>query len=602
MKRSIAAILSLSIVLGLAGCKNKGDETRTERSTRTKKTEITETEDTESSEEPTETESETEPSESSETSETTESETSVESDTSETSDSSESSESSKESESSETSDTSAPTPTPASIPKITFSNNLKSLDLKRSNRIRAYSELCPSAGENSMAELKEELEFYQIGSSDFSKLTTVTDAIFDGRARRMDSYYDQALATFHDDVQGLTSDEFWDYRTRMFQTHTRVARADSQIYSFELTDGVSDSYSTQYFNLDSSTGDSIKLDDVVLDRATMAKIVETLPIGEGYEKENLQLAYASIADALSNNKEVDFLLYPNAIQFAYTIRVYDYDQTYFCTIPTVLLGGVVDLKYFGATTKNYSLVFGSNNTCVWDFDGDSTPDVLSINCGDDNSKTIDFMFNNTASSITKENKIYSDNGFYPLYVSVTDNGTFIYVGCSNEDPVDGCLVFCLRADEKIEFIDECEIFDSIPYDPSNCRITPRCDLLGTGHMTVNASILGNNGIPKPIDPFYEKSGVGVTVKEMKLAGYSEEGPLAGDTVTIPKGTSVRMIGIDSANEMALFTTLNENESENVMFYMACWKEHYDYSDEYDFSIHYDGDSAYQLFVGPMYAD
>ena len=61
-----------------------------------------------------------------------------------------------------------------------------------------------------MAELKEELEFYQIGSSDFSKLTTVTDAIFDGRARRMDSYYDQALATFHDDVQGLTSDEFWE--------------------------------------------------------------------------------------------------------------------------------------------------------------------------------------------------------------------------------------------------------------------------------------------------------------------------------------------------------------------------------------------------------
>ena len=74
-------------------------------------------------------------------------------------------------------------------------------------------------------------------------------------------------------------------------------------------------------------------------------------------------------------------------------------------------------------------------------------------------------------------------------------------------------------------------------------------------------------------------------------------------MTVPAGTSVRLIGVDEAKEMAYFTTLNVDESQNQNFKMLVYKDSYGQNPyDFDFDVYFDGEGAYELFTGAPYYD
>ncbi|MBR3056730.1 MAG: hypothetical protein IKG93_02070 [Clostridiales bacterium] len=631
MKRSIAAILTLSVILGLTGCRMT-QETRTKKTTAENETTTAqptkESETTESESETTESESETtapETTETSETKETTkESETSDTSETSETSASqseSETTETSKESETSETSETkgsesssetSETTTAPVETKKFQVSRDLEKPQLHRENSSLAVADLCKNY-DNRLAYVSQYMQIYTFVSPGYDKMRNLLDSIYEGRTTMLEYQYKERVKTFYDDVPKISdSDAYYDKAKFEVYSVFSPARTDNQIFSFTITDRIpSDDENAPYtmdtfLNYDAMSGESIKLSDVITDRKAFASAIRSKYTKQlkgtwedTYIKEE-NTAVEEISASIEKGEDIPFLLYYNAIVFQSYIHYEDRTDKINLVVATPDLEKCVNMDYFGQTTPYFSLPSDSCGEILWDFDEDEKVDKLSLSYTD---KTIDFMLNNTKTSIDITSEMYADDGYELNLVMKTDSGYYAYVTCINEDPVNGNLAFRLNG-EMWEFVGACNDFESFPFDPSNCFIEPRSDMMGTGHISVPVSFVGTNGLPKVIDSFYEKRAIAVTVQEMKLVKYNENGPYSDDfeTIKLAAGTPVQLIGIDAKNEQAILCTLNYDPNENELFYMACYRDVTNKWNDYDYDIHFNGESSYSLFTGAMYAD
>ena len=604
MKRSIAAVLSLSVVLGLTGCTAK--ETRTERTTTESKT-TTEPEDSTSESESTESETSD--------SETTESEASESTTESESSESTtESATETSESETSETtkeSETSKATPTPAPQKKFTVSHDLTKPDMNRETRTDGIAALAKNAN-NQMAYVRKDMTVYTFQTPGFDKMHDLLDSIYDGRANMVDYLYSENTKNFSDNVDKYTSENIWSEGKTSIKSTQFITRADSQVFSFYFVDDFpsddeDDAASYTYLNYDSETGAEIKLSDIITDRKAFAGAIKsnyTKPLtGSDWEikdAERKNAAVESIAADIEKGQDLPFLLYHNAIQFKYIQKFDDWSDVYTFIFSVADLDKCVNMDYFGATTPYYTLPADHMGNVVWDFDEDGTPDKLSFTYTD---KSLDFQINNMTTSIVINSDMYADDGYAIDNVMYTDSGFYINLTCFNEDPINGELIFRLKG-EKVEFVGGGHDFAFFPFDPSDCHFMSRSDIMGTGHITIEGTCIGTDGKPTPTDPFYQKIDLGITTKKMVLGKYNEKGPFADDieTIKIPAGTAVMFLGIDSEHEMALLTTLNANPDDNELFYMACWRDKTNQWNEYDYEIRYNGETSYNLFTGPMYAD
>ena len=618
MKRSIAAILSLAVVMGMCGCTSKNtDETRTERTTKkttatsepddtdTTDTEETETSDSETEETTTETDETTKTTtkaESSETSDPSESETSETSDTSETSETSET----KDTKASDTSDTTATTTAPKDYKKFTVSHDLEHLNVTHEKYYKGLGELVPAAGDK-MAYAKLEQSLYSFYGFGYDTLKNLMESIYDGRASMLSYKYDEKASVFHDTNKNLDNDNFYDKGTYSAYSRMYISRADSQIFSCSFVDNFDDDsgISHTYLNFDSNTAKDITFSDVVTDKkmftTALSDYIRPTDGDDTWQNEQNKRFNAALQELIKEidaGDDVSFALYYNAIEL---IGWNQDDASYPVSIMVSVapLEACVNMDLFGATPKNYSLISDSNENFWWDFDEDGVADKISFTAND---STLEFMFNNTPTSIEITTDLYADDGYEAYCLVSSANGKFLYIQGNMEDPTNEMLIFRLNG-EKFEFVSESEDFTFFPFDPSNCEIANRCDIMGTGYMSITASITTNDGKPLPIDPFYFKDGIGITTKKMTLGKYHVDGPFATDeTITIPKGTPVMLLGINSEYEMAVLITLNDDESKNEMFFMACFRDQTNQYDDYDYEIHYDGESSYQLFTGPMYAD
>ncbi len=614
MKKSVAAILSLAVVLSMTGCTSKSNETRTEwtpdttKATTTKESETTESETSESTteSEETTTATESETTETSETSETSESETTKESETSASE--SESETKATESETRETEPTET-TETPEDLPLFEVRHDLQNLRATREIYQRARGVLCENAY-NNMAYVKEDFEYYDFHEEDrakYDQLMNTIDSIYDGRANMLDYKYDTKSSTFYEDAKKYDSDTIYSEGTSSYWSKVFMSRCDSQIVSFRIVDWFEDGdYSRAYLNYMAEDGRELTLDDVVTNRKLFAGEIKNYILpdpDDEWEKttsERYNQGLKNLISDIENGKDVDFLLYSNAIRFFFDVKDSDnYTYNYNCTVSIANRNDCIDMSYFGATTKYYSLLADENNTIIWDFNEDHETDRVSMVA---NGDKLTFTYNNTISEIEIPSADVSDAGGYDMYcMCFTDGGFYLYVTAYMEDPVDQQLCFHLNG-EKFEYVGETLDFDDFPFDPSNFCADSRCDILGTGYMIIQSSIVGNEGMIKPIDGFYMKEGLGVTKYDMTLSKYSEDGPFSGDTIKIPAGTTVRMIGIDADHEMALLATCNEDASKDEMFYMACWRDKSNQYDDYDFTIKYNSMNDYELFDGVLYAD
>ena len=134
------------------------------------------------------------------------------------------------------------------------------------------------------------------------------------------------------------------------------------------------------------------------------------------------------------------------------------------------------------------------------------------------------------------------------------------------------------------------------FDPSFCYMCTRSDLIGTGSFILTCNIISNGGMPDIVSSFYEKKSYVVTTETMVLGVWNAQGSPTGDTITIPAGTPVRLEGIDVDQELAYFTTLHLDSSENETFNMVITKA------DWGWHITYDGMNEYTLFIGANYYD
>jgi len=607
MKRCIATLLTAAMVLSLAGCnKDDNNETRTSRESHTTTTEDTDTTESDYTE-PTETESSTtETSESEES--TTESETTAsETETSETKDTDATSSESETSASSDTTPSETSSGDPDKLPA--FSHDLKQVKLTPQKSDRAYAE--PYSYEtSSILRLREHLESCLPADQTHDKLIEKMEEIFTDVKLRNDKLYDKAISAFPDMAKNTTDDNYWENCFQSIQSYVHVARSDSKILSFSISEyvGLNDQETNtfSYYNFDPNTGEPILLSDIVTDEQAFIEAILSYrfdPDSSGYSEsqEDYNNALQMLCDNLRNgtDKDVPFLVYQNTILVEVVAPSAGEPTSFSCTLPALKLGNCVDLSYFTSTPEYYSLRDDSDGKFYWDFDEDGSVDEIEVmNVSSNYDLELRITYNGKEMDVA-DSVHYADlpDDVVWCIIAHTDSGYYLYVEVSEENPVDSTLIYKIE-NGKITFVAATGEFDSYPYDPEEAVIMYRSDLLGTGSSSHACTLIGSNGSPRDTSAFFDKSAIAVVTQDMIVGKFDSNGTPTGETVNVPKGTAVQFFGVDMSTCVAYFTTLHLDESENEEFQMMATK----YDHDYDYEITFDGVSSYKLFMGPGYAD
>lgn len=592
MKKSVAMLLSLACVLSMVGCKDKSESSSTRTTRETKETTEESSEDT-SEETSEETSSETTEETTTETTEETTTETTTET-TEETSETSASeSETSETSETTESSETSETTNAPAAPATMTISHDLKVVDWDIDLHYAGYGEL--PKGYYQVARIEESCKGMKVTGEGFDKLSASIDSFFAEVNKKYDEMYAELFNGFDEAVKNNNT-----YYSRYISTDVSVTRADSQICSFILgeVNNTTDFFGINGYghNYDTATGAEIKFSDVVTDKALFASKLESAKLtGSNYEVETTRKYIDAMVAELKKGNDLEFVLYPNAISVMISIASGDsYSSTQQVVLSVADLGDCVNLSYFGSTTKYYTLIADCENKFRWDFDGDGSIDTLAFeNVSSDYYLNYKYTLNGEQISCDKP-QLEGDD-FQKAYMIYTDDGWYLYVQYGMEDPTPYISIFEFAKDE-LTFVEEKGAFARCPSNPEKCTIESRSDLMGTGHVDIPCAIIGNKGVPTQNGDFLTKDGMGAAREEMVL-GLWADGQPTGDSIVIPKGQVVRLIGIDTKNNLVKFAIVDKNIAEAPTFDMVAVSSDYE---KYD--VKFDGKNAYQLFDGCTYAD
>ena len=568
MKRCISILLTMTMILSLAGCSKKTEETKKKKKPKkTTDTEVTETEA------PTESTKET-------------------SDTSDTS---------------ETEESTDPTglAKPTGPVHVQMDHDLSFLELEKNSTDIAYAELAENVDNDVLIKVVMSCEEYSILTPGYDIMNRELSSVLEKNKEDMELYYKQVVNSFPDLQKKITQDNVWQYYSSGMSSYVYWARADEQICSYRISrwasgDGL-DEHSKTYCNYISATGDAIAFDDVVTDRAAFAEeiLLNRPNVGpdDGDYAIEKDKGYQELAANIRDGKEVSFLLYPNCISIVGVVDMFGSQQELTLDISVLDLPHCVDLSYFNHTTEYYSLYPDMADSFKWDFDEDGILDTVTVTDKDGGEYGIDLSITMNGQESDTSQAPYQDeyDGLSWLYMAHTDSGFYLYVELSVEDPVFSTYVFHLN-NGVFEYVDHIGQLSSYPYNPEDVGLDHRCEILGTGHMTERCTLIGGDGIPVQTDPFIEKSSLGVTAKKMTL-GVWIDGQPTGDPLPIPEGTPVRVLGINPDQELVYFTTLNVDPSENIEFQMVLRKTDYG-----GYDVTYNGEGSYQLFRGAFYYD
>ncbi|MBP5416593.1 MAG: hypothetical protein J6Y58_03610 [Clostridiales bacterium] len=570
MKRSIAVLLTAAMILSLAGCSKK-NEKETSRTKRTKDT--TETEETEAP------------------------------GTEESSSESEQSTGS-ESESESSSDTSGLGKPSGSVP-VELDHSLSLLLLSEDVTDRAYGELIKNLTYPNMMSVHEYVSSYSVLSDKYDALNKKLSDIHSIHKNACDKEYDELIKEFPEFQKIANEDNYYMFSSNYFGSYMNLCRADSSVTSFSVVDTLIStdlsSSSEAFYNLKSGTGEEIKFDDIVTDRSAFADaILASIPATDANTNNWLKTQYEAVKVAAENirtNNDVAFLMYPNAIYISDTVMLDGQNKDIAFNVSVLDLPNCVKLEYFGATTKYYSIVQDVGNSFKWDFDGDGVLDTLTVNdvSDDDYGITLDITLNDKKMTLPDIPELQEADTIAQVWVSYTDSGYYLFVEGAMEDPVNLTYVFHINND-SIEHVGVMGEIKSFPVDPEHVIVMRRSDLLGTNHVDIPSTLIGFNGVPAQTSEFIGKYGLGVTNEKMVLGKFTPDGKPTNQSVTVPAGTTVRILGINTKQELVTFEAVFPDESKNFQFQMVLR------NNDYDYDVYFNGKSAYELFKGANYYD
>ncbi len=559
MKRQIAGMLIIATLLSLVGCAKESEETKKKK----KKKATTTTSEIEI----------TDPSESTE----------MPSDTSETSD--------------------VTAPTDPATTTLMLTHDLQMLAIQNYPIERAYGEMSSAMGEDFFFRIDEQCDYYTLMTDGYPLLGNAVEQVFNEKQRYYDAMYEEKLSAFPDFLASLTP-ESQVYFDTYIANSSIVVRADEKVLSFscyELQYDFNDNYHTdlEYYTFDSKSGKLLTLSDVVTD---MNKFADALENSKARIVESSNTSYNDSIDmaieALRSGEDLPFLVFQNCIEIMLPGSKSDYDTPYTCMISAMECLDSLDMSYFTSTTLNYSLMQDDHGNIVWDFDEDGNVDTLSIQShGIDENYLLQISLEyNGVPCPDVHQELYDMQCIDNAVICKTDNGFYLYLGLASEDPVYAMMIFHFENGTFVQVGYTTE-FNKYPYNPADCMIATRSDLLGTGYKSQRITLVGGNGMPIPVEDFYDKTGIACTKDDMTLESLDIDRNPTGESIFIPAHTPVRLIGIDVGQQFAVFTTLNPNEEENRLFKMLV------YEDEYgDFDVAYNLMGQQDLFDGLLFAD
>lgn len=561
MKRQVAGLLTAAMLLSLVGCSKESEETKKKKKKKKPTTESSETEVTDPSE-------------------------STEDTTASTSDSSD-----------ET------LPTPPSPSSFILTHDLKMLNMENYAIERAYGEMSSALGEEYFFTIDEQCDYYTLMTDGYPVLAESVEQIFNDQQWEFDAKYDEALAAFPDFLSSLEPGS-QPYIDTYISNASVVVRADEQVLSFSCFEYDYDFFDYQnwnlsYYSFDSKTGKKLSLSDVVTDWNRLADILQTYMDDPNnmYFSPTYNEALSLAIDAIRSEENLPFRMYQNCIELMLPDPENGKGMPNACILSAMECSDCLDMSYFLATPLNYALMQDSHGNIVWDFDEDGTVDTLTfLDQGMDENYNlqISLEYNGVpCPAVQTESEMEDiDNAL----ICKTDNGFYLYLTMGSADPVYSTLVFHFENGTFVQ-VGQTTEFDKYPYNPADCLINTRSELLGTGHKTRRSTLIGGNGMPIPVEDYYAKSGLACTKDDMTLESLGADMNPTGETILIPAHTPIRLIGIDAGQQFAIFTTLNQNEEENRLFKMLV------YEDEYgDFDVAYDLKGQIDLFDGMLFAD
>ena len=535
MKKLIAVLLSLSMLTALAGCSKKSEET-TKKTKKTKDTKVTETEA------PTETE--TEPTETTE--ETTETE-----------------------ETTTTNATFAPGKDYPVSADFAISEDLTNVDYDIESTYRGYGRIVGDDRQSPVASIRKDIELIRFSPENeeqYSQLWNTLEANHVNLDHNYNNLYDQKLPDF---VASLDNGQ---YKTDInMESGIDVFRADTQYFNYltwqDYSEPSLENGSVITHNYRTSDGGEIMFDEVVTDRAGFAAFFEEYICG-AEEYEYLFAEARELAKKISNEEEyIDFLIGYDAIYIVNNIngsRYYDLFK-----IPAMFAGDYIDVSYFGSTPENYILGNDVYDRITWDLDKDGDLDNVAVKFEKDEYDCImgaSIIFDGTMETPIPGNELAEDLiSFTGMKLMSTDSGYYAYVSFASEEADPEVYIFFLEENAFIYIGKITGNFCNRPaYDPARFEIRNRNDIFGTGEMTSICSVIGNEGMPKKVEQFCAKDGLGVNNKEFQATLVELDGAPVG-SAKIPADTTIRAISIDLDNNWIICSTLEEDESKNIVF-------------------------------------
>lgn len=578
MKRYIATLLTLTMVLSLAGCGKKDDSKKSKV-----KFSVPSTEDTTSSETSTV---------------ATTSETTVETTTEST-----------------TETTPAPTtPSDPHGPIPALYHELVTLNLDLTTEEHFFCEKPEDQPENETFCVQTYCDYVTVSTTGLAELNDFLDEVYMRLKYDCETTYENMLYKKNTGV--ITKRNFNDM---FFAYTTTIYRADSRFLSFAVTNtfyNVSDDwyYSSESstYVMDTATAKYIDLFDVITDPSAFANEMRAqaanlqFPVYSGPEgQERERNAILAAADTIANGDYVvGFLLTNNCIMLQCPDLIQDdMSTTYVFSLNVLDLGGCVDLTYFNETTPCYTLTADRNNVIKWDLYDDGVLDTFAIESPVMGFDTFAIKWNGTTCDIPELPNYLSseDDDLVSFFIAHAADGDYLYLefAPAEGEPVNYTLA-CKIENGGLSLIpDYFGEFEAIPYDLSDCHILKRNDLLGTGTISCPVSIENSNGTPVDTSSYCVKKGnfQGITAHDMTVEIWAEDGSGTVGSLKVSGGTPVRLLGIDTEKNLAYFCTLNEDDTLNEYFQMQCESDDYG-----SYDITFEGESAYTLFTNCTYYD
>ena len=530
MKKIVAALLSVSMLLSLAGCESsaKGDgEGKLPSFGGETKATTTDTEPTET--EPTDTEpTKTEP---------------IETETEPTTDTS----------ATETSDTTPSKTDPTGDPKVmNVSHDLEVIPVQKYTTYLQYGAIDPH--EDTTYGTHMSYVSVYLDNLDFMDAQLpeeIKDRIYSSftyRTEEAQKNYAEKVKEFAE-LEKSGAELFWDgayATTKVYRSDEQIISFYQEVRSFNSGNAVNGNQSNPC-NFRTSDGKELFQEDVVLDKEALIS----------YIQENCKGCpkFDETVAAIEEGSLFFTMLYDGI-----------YIPQMGKKVPFIGNEGVLNGNYFGSTPEYYTLILDPDDSITWDIDGDGKNDRISVDVPSPNSMTVtynDQTYGFTVKEFPDLDESFYKDKYYNHFLIFSDSGVYLIYSVSLEaDDYEVIYVYKIT-DGKVlpAFSKLCSINEF--WDPNALLIGSYAGVLGFARESMYCSLTDEGFTPYSLfGDVYE--GPYQTLCDLPGKEFDSASFAPGAEYTIPKDSKVSLLYYSDTTGDLIVKVLDPEEEKTKL--------------------------------------